>query len=110
MLFRLAVGWVGIRRLQADAEPVDATFRWLPSEISARLQLRRNFEMLGSADATMPMTWGILQPKILLPAEAAEWPETPRRAVILHELAQMRGGLSVEARQAVSLTEFTEWL
>ena len=38
----------------------------------------------------MPLTWGIIQPQILIPADAETWPTDRQRAVLLHELAHVR--------------------
>lgn len=37
----------------------------------------------------MPLTWGFLRPRILLPAGAMEWPSDRRRTVLSHELAHI---------------------
>jgi Tol biopolymer transport system component len=36
------------------------------------------------------MTWGLRHPTILLPTDAASWPEERRRVVLLHELAHIQ--------------------
>ena len=38
----------------------------------------------------MPMTWGIVRPVVMLPADAAQWPADRLRTVLLHELIHVR--------------------
>ena len=45
--------------------------------------------MDSGSPVTMPLTWGMFRPVVMLPANSSEWPETQRRAVLLHELAQV---------------------
>jgi beta-lactamase regulating signal transducer with metallopeptidase domain len=78
----LALHW---RRASASG-PVGARL----DQLRARLGIRRRVHLRLRAGPAMPMTWGMVQPRILLPAEAALWPEERRRLVLLHELAHVR--------------------
>ncbi|MBL8211772.1 MAG: TonB family protein [Bryobacterales bacterium] len=60
------------------ARPVPGARRW------PRVQL------LESEDCTVPMTWGFLRPRILLPVEARKWSRERRRMVLIHELTHVR--------------------
>ena len=42
-----------------------------------------------SAAITVPMTWGVVRPQILLPAEARAWTEEARDLVVRHEAAHV---------------------
>jgi len=65
---------------------------WLSLLASAcgELGLRRKVELLQSRQKRMPMVWGILSAKLVVGADAADWPRQRRRAVLLHELAHVR--------------------
>jgi hypothetical protein len=58
--------------------------------LSQQVQISRRVTLLLSDRRAIPMTWGILRPHILLPAESIEWPAERRKAVLLHELAHIR--------------------
>jgi TonB family protein len=58
-------------------------------ELRCALGIRRRVRVLESADAPMPLTWGILRPVVLLPEGAREWPPARLRTVLLHELAHV---------------------
>jgi len=58
-------------------------------EVRRGLGIRRRVRVLESADAPMPLTWGILRPVVLLPEGSRDWPPARLRTVLLHELAHV---------------------
>lgn len=46
--------------------------------------------ILESEQCSVPMTWGFLRPRILLPVEARDWSRERRRMVLIHELTHVR--------------------
>ena len=63
-----------------------------PGELSAALHLSRPVTLLRGRPRAMPMTWGVLHPKLVLPPEADEWCAQRRRVVLMHELAHIKRG------------------
>jgi beta-lactamase regulating signal transducer with metallopeptidase domain/protocatechuate 3,4-dioxygenase beta subunit len=60
------------------------------AELAIRLGIRRRrVELRLGDELAVPLTWGSIRPVVLLPAGALEWPESRRRAVLLHELAHV---------------------
>jgi TonB family protein len=109
----------GRRRLAsygAAALPVaDPSCLAMLSGLSHVLGVRRPVLLLRSLDDSVPVTWGILEPKILLPACSAGWTDERLRVVLGHELAHVRRadwGLQVAARVARSFYWFNPlfWL
>lgn len=90
LLLRLVVGRRMLRRLWSDAGTVgDPAWQTLLSRLSSEMRLSRRVELRISRGPAVPMTWGTLAPKVLLPAEASGWPPERRRLVLLHELAHV---------------------
>jgi len=58
--------------------------------IARRLGVRRQVAILQAPGDAMPMTWGALRPRVLLPAEFPAWPAARRQAVLVHELAHVK--------------------
>lgn len=90
LLLRLVVGRHMLARLWSDAATVaDPAWEKLLSRLSSDMLLSRRIELRIARGPAVPMTWGTLAPKVLLPAEAWEWPPERRRLVLLHELAHV---------------------
>ena len=109
LLLRIAIFRGMLSRLWRSAEPAcGAVWEGLMARVSREMGLRQPVELRIAQGSTMPMTWGTLAPKVLLPIEAQTWPLERRRLVLLHELAHVarRDSLS---RSAASLACALYW-
>lgn len=88
---RLAYGLARVQWMERRAtELTDDEWVRLTDGLSRRLRLGRIVRLLREPAATVPMTWGIFHPVILLPGEADGWDAERRRVVLAHELAHVR--------------------
>lgn len=86
-----ALGHLVLRLTTRDARLLrDRDWQEQANEAAAHLGLDLPFALLQSPTAPVPVTFGLLRPRILLPASAEQWPADQRRAVLLHELAHVR--------------------
>ena len=109
LLLRLLAGRRMLKRLWSEAGPLkDPCWETLLSRLSSEMRLSRPVELRMSSASPVPMTWGTLAPKVLLPAEASEWPMQRRRLVLLHELAHVARRDSF-ARSAASIACALYW-
>ncbi|MBS1813075.1 MAG: hypothetical protein JST84_33220 [Acidobacteria bacterium] len=91
VLGRLALGTLRMRRITYEAECL-TDYHWsaLTSRLRAQLDLSAHISLYASEEISMPVTWGIWRPVVLLPAESAQWSTDWRRIVLLHELAHIK--------------------
>ncbi|MCZ6829579.1 MAG: TonB family protein [Gammaproteobacteria bacterium] len=77
-----------IARISAAAEEGGSDWRGLitPQLQSSRLRIKL------SRDVDSPVTWGVLNPVVLLPATAVDWTSADRRMVMNHEISHIVRG------------------
>ena len=68
----------------------DEQWQSVLTEECSRLGLRHTPLLMTCSGATTPFTFGVLRPRILLPADCLQWTTLRRRAVLLHELAHIQ--------------------
>jgi beta-lactamase regulating signal transducer with metallopeptidase domain len=91
LLLRLLWGVLRIRWIERRAtELTDEGWVAMTDSLSRRLGLGRIVRLLRHGTARVPMTWGLVRPVVLLPAEADGWDAERRRVVLAHELAHVR--------------------
>jgi TonB family protein len=90
-LIRIALGFAGLRRLFRQSNSLaQGDLRLAAAEISEQLGIRRAVRLRqANQAAAMPVTWGAIQPTILLPASAPDWPNVRKRSVLMHEMAHV---------------------
>ncbi|HVG44593.1 MAG TPA: M56 family metallopeptidase, partial [Longimicrobium sp.] len=91
LALRLAYGIVRVWWMERRAvEITDDGWVRIADGLARRLRVGRMVTLLQEAHAVVPMTWGVMRPVVLLPADAEAW-DTERRTVVLaHELAHVR--------------------
>lgn len=68
------------------SSPPDET---LCGALATELGIRRRVHLALSSGTPVPLTWGIITPRIVLPLDAARWTAARRRRVLRHELAHI---------------------
>ena len=88
---KLLTGLARLSWVSAHLRPLVAeSWTQMVSSQCRRLEIWRPVKILVSADpASMPLTWGFLRPRILLPSGAMEWSTERRTTVLSHELAHI---------------------
>ncbi len=85
----VVAAWYVARRAKSAAES-----RWtsLLTELLDQCGIRRSIEIRECSQVSVPMTWGLFRPVILVPAGSAAWSDEIKRSVLLHELGHIRRG------------------
>jgi len=108
-LIRFLVGLWGARRLLSGSRPArEGRVTRLARHAARKVGLPRDPEVRYSDRALVPLTWGCLRPRVVLPAAAARWSKTTLNMVLLHELAHVkrRDVLTAAAGQAATILQW----
>ena len=88
---RTLIGFVSVGLIERNAQPLqDEAWRSLVIEVTTTLRLRQRVSLWLSDAVSVPMTTGVLHPRILLPMEALNWSPAQCKTVLLHELAHVK--------------------
>jgi beta-lactamase regulating signal transducer with metallopeptidase domain len=87
---RLLLGFLAVQLLARRTEPaVSSSWMTVACALAREIGVRR-VAFRRSARTSMPIAFGILQPTVVMPADADEWPADRLRIVLLHELAHVK--------------------
>ena len=89
--FRILAGRLSLARLVRNSTPLIEDGWSIESRAFARsLGIQRPVALLQSTETEVPLTTGARRPKIIVPADYAEWTAARRSAVLQHELAHIK--------------------
>jgi hypothetical protein len=90
VLVWLVSGQLLLRRVLGRANPLSGPgWEGARRDASWLLEVRRPVRLYRSPSVSVPVTWGVLRPVVVLPEEAESWPDAQRRMVLLHELSHV---------------------
>ncbi|MBI3862274.1 MAG: PDZ domain-containing protein [Planctomycetia bacterium] len=90
LLMRVVAGFLSLKRLERRSTSIGDHPLAAELALVARDQgIARPVRLMLSTERAIPMTWGVLRPVLLLPADAVVWPLGRLRVVLLHELAHI---------------------
>lgn len=82
--------YFGALRFARKTETAGKDWQDLLGKLAKEIGLRNRVVLLVSKSNAIPVTTGILNPKVILPASCYSWPAVLRRSVLLHELAHVK--------------------
>ena len=91
-LLVLALGMFRLTRLRAAQQIVAPAITNALTHVAAMFELRRPVTLACSTGPAVMVTWGVLDPKIVLPADAGTWPRERLDVVLGHEIAHITRG------------------
>ena len=85
------IGAISLRRLGRSSQRVaDESQLGLLTDLCRQVGVRRPVTLLQSHRRSMPMTWGAVWPRLLVPDEFADWESDRKRIALLHELVHIK--------------------
>jgi hypothetical protein len=88
-IVRYLGGRVALWRL-AVSPAVSPPLRLPLEELARRMRIRRKLSVVYSTRCAIPLTYGWLHPRIVLPRASRAWPNERLRAVLIHELTHIK--------------------
>lgn len=89
-LVSTGVALASLRRLSRQAHSIETgTWRAVTDEIRAEMRIRRRVRVIEAPECRLVATWGVWRPRIIVPADAADWPREHIDAVVRHEMAHI---------------------
>ncbi len=85
------IGAISLRRLGLSSQRVsDESQLGLLTDLCRQIGVRRPVTLLQSHQRSMPMTWGAVRPRLLVPDEFDDWDSDRKRIALLHELVHIK--------------------
>lgn len=109
LIMRLLVGrTVAIRMASRSAGVTGSTWQFVIRFVNRALGLRRTVRFVQNRDVTVPLTFGVARPVVMLPRDAVDWDMDRKRIVLLHECIHIKR-LDDMIRMAARIVSIIHW-
>jgi len=91
LLIRIFLGLYGAHRLTCQGRRISGSFwqRLLQRFLDA-VSIRRKISLLSHEKVKVPLTWGVIRPVVIMPAEARNWNRDQCSSALFHELSHIK--------------------
>jgi len=93
LFVRIALGLHGTGRLTREGKDIqDSLWKRLLYRFLEVVSLRRKINLMSHDKTMVPLTWGVIKPVVMMPAESENWSENQRSTALYHELSHIKRG------------------
>ncbi len=93
LLIRILLGLYGAHRLTRQGRRISGAFwQQLLQRFLEAVSIRRKINLLSHAKVKVPLTWGVIKPVVIIPAEARNWNSDQCSSALFHELSHIKRG------------------
>ena len=93
LFVRIVFGLYGTSRLTQEGQNMqDSLWRRLLNRFLEAVSLRRKINLMSHGKTMVPLTWGVIKPIVMMPAESENWSENQRSTALYHELSHIKRG------------------
>jgi beta-lactamase regulating signal transducer with metallopeptidase domain len=88
----LLIGMFRLNRIRSTQSAAGPAITASLGHVARMLGLRRHVALIRSTRPAVIVTWGVINPKVILPADAEMWPRERLDVVLAHEVAHITRG------------------
>ena len=91
LLIRICLGLYGAHRLTKQGKRISGSlWQQLLQRFLNAISIRRKISLLSHDKVNTPLTWGVIKPVVILPAEAGNWTKDQCSSALFHELSHIK--------------------
>ncbi len=110
LLSRILLGIYGAHKLTRQGKEIsDSPWRQLLNRFLKAISIKRKINLFSHKNVSIPLTWGVLKPVVILPAESRNWTQDQCSSALFHELSHIKRGdflIKILARCSIALYWF----
>ena len=91
LLSRVFIGLYGAHKLTRQGKEIsDSPWRQLLNHFLEAISIKRRISLFSHKKVNIPLTWGVIKPVVILPAESRNWTQDQRSSALFHELSHIK--------------------